>query len=103
MTSKHMKRCLTIYVIRYVSQLFITVSKIPNNNNLEEERFILAPGIRGSVHGGLTLFLFAQNRQNMTNKGQREGALHSWQPGSRDRELEEGAIGKINSSGACSQ
>lgn len=36
-----------------ISQLVITVDKIPDKNHAEEEGFILAHGSRGSVPGGL--------------------------------------------------
>lgn len=34
-----------------MSQFFVTVIKIPNENNLEEEKVMWVHGFRGAVHG----------------------------------------------------
>lgn len=43
----------------HVRQLCITVTKIPDENNLEEKRFILVQFSEDSVHGWLAPLLWA--------------------------------------------
>lgn len=38
------------------SQFFVTMTEMPDKYDLEEEKFIVVHGFRGSVHGWLTPF-----------------------------------------------
>ena len=76
--------------------IFITVTKIPDKNNLEEERFILAHSSRGSVHGWLTPCSGVKVSQNIVVEGHSgEKQLTSWQPGRREKWREQGGARSI--------
>lgn len=79
-------------------QLFILVTKIPSKNKLEEAKFILVHGSRGSVHGQRAPFLWAWGEAgNHSRRGKGE-LLSSWQPAAGERARE-----KMNPSRAWPQ
>lgn len=63
------------------------MTQIPDKNDLQEENFILAHDLRGSVHGG------SKARQDIMVEGLTGGTLlTSWNLGCRQRK------GKVNTS-----
>lgn len=72
-------------IIYVYYQLFVTVTKIPGKNSLEEKKVILDHCVRGSGHGCCWLHHCGPEvKQSIMAECYGEESLNSWQPGNRD-------------------